>query len=84
MSNFVSTPKVLIPSLSISFASFNPSDVAISLFAAITHKIIVRGSSIYLLAIFFVISSIFSGCLPTGTLVIPGKSIIVKSGHVLE
>ena len=36
------------------------------------------------MAIFFVISSIFFGCFPTGTLVTPGKSTKVKSGHVCE
>ena len=49
-----------------------------------THKIIVKGSEQYLFAIFLVISSIFLGCLPTGTLVTPGKSINVKSGQVCE
>ena len=55
------TPIVLVPVVSISFANLSPSEVAISLFAAITHKIIVKGSSAYLLAISFVICSIFFG-----------------------
>ena len=84
ISNLVNTPNVLEPVVSISFANFNPSDVAISLFAAMTHKIIVKGSSIYLVAIFLVISSIFLGWFPTGTLVTPGKSTRVRSGHVGE
>ena len=84
ISNFVNTPKVLEPPTSISFANLRPSEVAISLFAAITHNIIVRGSLIYLVAISLVICSIFFGCFPTGTLVTPGKSTKVRSGQVCE
>ena len=84
ISNLVNTPKVLEPEVSISLANLSPSEVAISLFAAMTHKIIVKGSSIYLIAIFFVISSIFFGWPSIGTLVTPGKSTKVRSGHVCE
>ena len=84
ISSLVKTPNVLEPVTSISLASINPSEVAISLFAAMTHKIIVKGSSAYLLAISFVICSIFFGWSPIGTLVTPGKSTKVRSGHVCE
>ena len=80
----VKTPKVLVPETSISLANIKPSDVAISLFAAITHNIIVKGSSTYLLAMSFVICSMFFGWSPMGTLVTPGKSTKVKSGQVCE
>lgn len=56
------------------------------MFAGITHKIIVLLSLHYLVHISLVIYLIFVGCsLPAiGILVIPGKSIKVKSGHVYE
>lgn len=48
--------------------------------AGITHKMSVSGFSQYFLTRFFVISSILSGYPWTGFLVIPGRSINVKSG----
>ena len=44
----------------------------------------VKGSSIYLLAISLGINSIFFGQSPIGIWFIPGKSIRVKSGHICE
>jgi hypothetical protein len=80
------TPIVLIPFGSTYLAIYKPSEVVISTLAGITHKIIVRVSLTYLLAIALVIYSIFSGWSEPaiGILVIPGKSTRVKSGHVGE
>jgi hypothetical protein len=79
----VITPIVLYPKVSHSFASFNPSEVDRSWFAGITHNIIVEGSLQYLLAISVVILYT-SFCPFISILVIPGKSIIVKSGQSVE
>jgi hypothetical protein len=61
ISIFVITPIVLIPLGSSYLAIYKPSEVVISTLAGITHKIIVRVSLTYLLAIALVIYSIFSG-----------------------
>lgn len=94
------TPIVLKPAGSTSLAICKASEVEISAFAGITQRIIVLESSTYLKknlqknsrreiydkAIDFVICSIFFGCSEpdNGIRVIPGKSIIVRSGHVEE
>jgi hypothetical protein len=52
--------------------------------AGITQRIIDLLSLAYLITIFFVISYMFFGCSPTGIEVIPGKSIMVRFGHVEE
>lgn len=80
ISILVITPKVLDPSGSHFLAKSSPCDVDISALAGITHKIIVLSSVQYLLAIYVVTLSI-SNCWPTEILVIPGKSIKVRSGH---
>lgn len=83
ISIFVITPKVLDPSGSHFLAKSNPWEVDMSAFAGITHKIIVLSSVQYLLHISVVTLSI-SNCWPTEILVIPGKSMSVKSGHSYE
>ena len=52
--------------------------------AGITHKIIVLGSEQYLPHIVLVIYSMFYAYPAIGILVIPGKSIRVRSGHEWE
>lgn len=100
ISILVKTPIVLSPEGSKSLAIFNASEVEISEFAGITQRIIVVGSEqylnyivfkmkqfiFYLRDIPFVIFSISSfWSVPfKGILVIPGKSINVKSGQELE
>jgi hypothetical protein len=84
ISIFVITPIVLIPFGSSSLAICKPSEVVISALAGRTQRMIVRGSPQYLAAMFFVTFSI-SGSYPAiGILVIPGKSTMVRSGHVCE
>ena len=86
ISIFVITPIVRIPFGSSSLAIWRPSEVVISALAGNTHKMIVLESDTYLFAIVLVICSMLSGwsepCI--GILVIPGRSTIVKSGHVCE
>ena len=83
ISIFVITPIVLSPFGSHSLANFRPSEVDKSWLAGITQRIIVLGSMQYLLAIYVVIFS--TSFWPfTSILVIPGKSIIVKSGQSTE
>jgi len=86
MSIFVMTPMLLIPLGSSSLASYSPSLVVISALAGITTRMIVLGSPQYLLTMFFVTISISSPCPDPlrGILVIPGRSIKVRSGHVWE
>ena len=84
MSIFVMTPIVLIPLGSNSLAIYKPSEVVISAFAGRTQRMIVLGSFTYLCAMPLVIYSIFASWPSIGILVIPGRSIIVKSGHVWE
>lgn len=81
MSILVMTPKVLLPSGSHFLARSKPWDVDISALAGITARMIVLSSVQYLFAISVVIFSISSFWPPTEILVIPGKSIKVKSGH---
>lgn len=84
MSIFVMTPIVLIPLGSNSLAIYKPSEVVISALAGRTQRIIVLGSPQYLAAIFLVTFSISGSCPAIGILVIPGKSTMVRSGHVCE
>lgn len=84
MSILVMTPILLIPFGSSSHANYNPSLVVISAFAGITTRIIVLGSPQYLLTMFFVTASISLSYPGRGILVIPGRSISVRSGHVCE
>ena len=86
ISILVITPIVLIPFGSTSLAIYKPSEVVISALAGNTHRIIVRESATYRLAIALVICSILSGWSDPamGILVIPGKSTKVRSGHVFE
>lgn len=84
ISILVITPIVLIPLLSTSLAIYRPSDVVISALAGRTQRMIVLGSLTYLWAIPLVIYSILASWPSIGILVIPGKSIMVKSGHVWE
>lgn len=83
ISIFVITPKVLVPYGSHFLAKSNPWEVDISAFAGITAKIIVLSYAQYLLAISIVTFSI-SYWWPIEILVIPGKSIKVRSGHSYE
>lgn len=78
------TPIVLIPFGSSCLAIYKPSEVDISALAGKTQRIIVLESPTYLCAIFLVIYSMLSGWSEPaiGILVIPGRSTIVKSGHV--
>ena len=83
ISILVITPIVLYWDLSHSLANFKPSEVAISWLAGITHRMIVLGSLQYRAAISVVIFS--TSFWPfTSILVIPGKSIKVRSGQSLE
>lgn len=86
ISILVITPIVLIPFGSSSLAICKPSDVVRSAFAGHTARMIVLESDTYLCAIARVIASMFSGWSDPamGILVIPGKSIRVKSGQVSE
>ncbi|OMH82127.1 hypothetical protein AX774_g4397 [Zancudomyces culisetae] len=77
-STFVNTPIVLSPSGSTSLANFNPSELAKSVFAAVTARIIAFGRVIYFIIISRICRSISLGWSPTGTLVSPGKSTSVK------
>ena len=84
ISILVNTAIVRRPLGSAYLASCKPSEVDISAFAGITVRMIVLGSSIYLLAISLVIFSIFSFCPLMGIRVMPGKSIRVRSGQLDE
>jgi len=84
ISILVMTPIVLIPLGSSSRAIWRPSEVVISALAGRTHKIIVLESPQYLAAIPLVTFSILGSYPSIGILVIPGRSTIVKSGHVWE
>lgn len=77
-SNFVKTPIVRIPAGSHSLAIFNASDVAKSIFAAVTAKIKQLSFVIYVKSMSRICASISTGWSPTGTFVKPGKSINVK------
>lgn len=85
-STLVRAHKVLSPFGSYYFESLIASDVEISTLAITTHKIIVRGSSMYFLQRFVVTSSMLSGWSEflMGILVIPGKSTNDKSGTFFE
>lgn len=83
ISILVITPIVLSPVGSNYLANLRPSDVAISALAGITQRIIVLSSEQYRFAISVVILKT-SICPAISILVIPGKSIIVKSGQSLE
>jgi hypothetical protein len=80
----VITPKVRNPLGSDFFAIIRESEVEISALAGQTANIIVYSSSIYLLAISFVIYSILALYPGKGILVIPGKSTKVRSGQLEE
>jgi hypothetical protein len=80
ISIFVITPNVRTPYGSHFLAKSNPWEVDMSAFAGITHRIIVLSSAQYRCAISVVTFST-SNCCPTEILVIPGKSIKVRSGH---
>ncbi len=77
------TPIVRSPFPSHYRANFNPSEVDKSWLAGITHNIIVLGSEQYLFAISVVIFYISFWFL-ISILVMPGKSIIVRSGQSVE
>lgn len=66
-SNFVTTAKVLRPSISTSLAIFRLSDVAISVLAVTTAKIIEFGFAIYFNTRIFICCSISGGWSPIGT-----------------
>ncbi len=83
ISIFVMTPNVLCPVGSHFLAKSKPWEVDISALAGRTAKMIVLSSTQYLLAMSMVTFSISYWC-PTEILVIPGKSISVKSGHSYE
>lgn len=61
ISNFVNSLIALEPDVSISLARIKPSQIEISPLTALKNKIMIKGSSTYFLAIFFVICSIFFG-----------------------
>lgn len=75
---------VLIPLGSSYLAIYKPSEVDISALAGKTQRMMVLESLTYLEAIALVIYSMLSGWSDPaiGILVIPGRSTIVKSGHV--
>mmetsp|Transcript_4349 Transcript_4349/g.6392 ORF Transcript_4349/g.6392 Transcript_4349/m.6392 type:complete len:220 (-) Transcript_4349:406-1065(-) len=78
MSSFVSTPIVLFPCGSTLLAIFNASEFAISPFAGVTANIMQFCCFIKCNTMFLICSSMSFGWFPTGTFVIPGKSISVK------
>ena len=78
MSSFVQTASVLLPFGSISRASFRASDVARSVLAAWTAKMMHLGFDMYSWIMSRICFSMSSGWSPTGTRVIPGRSMRVK------
>lgn len=83
ISILVMTPTVLSPFGSHSLANLSPSEVDKSWLAGITHRTIVLGSIQYLLAISVVIFSTSFWPLMS-ILVIPGRSMMVRSGQSTE
>jgi len=77
-STLVRTPIVLVPSGSTSRAIFNPSELAKSVLAAVTAKMIHDGLVIYFINISLICLSISLGWSPTGTFVNPGRSTNVS------
>ena len=75
---FVNTPIVLNPSGSTSRANFSPSELAKSVFAAVTAKMIHDGFEMNLRTISLICFSISFGWSPTGTFVKPGRSTRVS------
>ena len=75
---FVNTPIVLVPSGSTSLASFNPSEFAKSVFAAVTARMMQAGLEMYFKSISRICFSMSRGWSPTGTFVKPGKSTRVS------
>ena len=72
------TPMVLVPSGSTSRANFNPSELAKSVFAAVTARIMHAGLDIYFISMSLICFSISRGWSPTGTFVRPGRSTSVR------
>lgn len=77
-STLVKTPIVRVPSGSTSRANFKPSELAKSVLAAVTARMMAFGFEIYFRSMSLICRSISRGWSPTGTLVRPGKSTRVK------
>lgn len=77
-STFVKTPIVLAPSGSTSLAIFRPSELARSVLAPVTARMMALGLVMYFMSISRICRSMSRGWLPTGTFVKPGKSTRVR------
>jgi len=84
MSILVMTPMVRVPFWSMLRAICNPSEVVMSWLAGNTTRMMVRSSSIYRVVISLVTRSMSLSWPEMGTLVMPGKSMRVRSGQVCE
>jgi hypothetical protein len=77
-STLVKTPMVRCPSGSTSRASFRPSELARSVFAAVTARMMALDLLICFMTISRICRSISRGWSPTGTFVSPGRSTRVR------
>lgn len=77
-STLVNTPIVRVPSGSTSRAIFNPSELAKSVFAPVTARMMALGLEMKRISISRICFSISRGWSPTGTLVNPGRSTRVR------
>jgi hypothetical protein len=74
----VKTPIVLVPSGSTSRAIFRPSELAKSVFAPVTARMMALGLEMNRMSMSRICFSISRGWSPTGTLVRPGRSTRVR------